>query len=104
METLFVYGTLKNPEVQKSVFGRVAKSFPDILQNYTRSKIKIDKTYPIITQEKGRFVRGQVILVSSKELKLMDEYETNSYRRKKVVLKSGVSAFVYGKIRVENTT
>jgi len=97
MGKLFVYGTLKKPEVQKSVFGRIAKTSADILLGYTKSKIKIDKTYPIILPKKGSYIKGMVFLVSSKELKLIDEYETNSYRRQKVFLKSGESAWVYTK-------
>ena len=97
MEKLFVYGTLKKPEVQKSVFGRIAENSSDILLNYTRSKIKIDKVYPIILPKKEKYIRGLVILVSSKELKLIDKYETNSYRRQKVFLKSGKAAWVYTK-------
>ena|SRR3989344_3321483 len=97
MEKLFVYGTLKKPEVQKSVFGRITKTSSDVLLNYTRSKIKIDNVYPIIIPKKGGYVRGLVFLVSSKELKLIDDYETNSYRRQKVFLKSGESAWVYTK-------
>jgi gamma-glutamylcyclotransferase (GGCT)/AIG2-like uncharacterized protein YtfP len=97
MEQLFVYGSLKKPEVQKSVFGRVAKSFPDILQDYTRSKIKIENIYPIIFPKKRRYVRGLIFLVNSEELKLIDAYETRSYRRQKVFLRSGVRAWVYTK-------
>ncbi len=97
MEQLFVYGTLKKPNVQKSIIGRTIKSSPDILQNFTRSKIKIEKIYPIIINKKGKFVRGLVLSVNSKELKLIDEYETNCYKRQKVVLKSGINAWVYTK-------
>ncbi|MDP3916693.1 MAG: gamma-glutamylcyclotransferase family protein [Nanoarchaeota archaeon] len=95
MKKLFVYGTLKNPEIQKSIFGRIAQSSPDVLQGYTRSKIRIDKIYPIIIKKRGKFVRGLVISVNPKELKLIDKYETNSYKRQKVALKSGTNAQVY---------
>ncbi len=97
MEKLFVYGTLKRPEVQKAVFGKITKSSPDILSNFTRSKIKIDNIYPVITPKKDKFVRGLVFPVNSKELKMIDEYETNTYRRQKFVLKSGIKAWVYVK-------
>lgn len=84
-----MYGTLKKPEIQKSVFGRIAKFFPDVLQNFTRSRIKIEgKIYPIITHKRGKFVKGLVFSVNPKELKLIDDYETNYYRKKKIVLKT----------------
>ncbi len=57
MEKLFVYGTLKKPKVQKFVFGRIAKSYSDILLDYTRSKIKIDKVYPIILPKKAHMLK-----------------------------------------------
>ena len=95
MEQLFVYGSLKKPIIQRSVFGRITKSFPDILQDFTRSKIMIEKIHPIILPRKGKFVRGLVFSVSFRELRLIDEYETNLYKRRRVVLRSGLSAWVY---------
>ena len=58
MEKLFVYGTLKKPEIQKSVFGRIAESSSEVLLDFTRSKIKINNNkYPIILPKKGRYVK-----------------------------------------------
>lgn len=96
-EQLFVYGTLKNPKVQRRVFGRVEKGIPDILKGYKRSKVMINnKIYPIIIPSNGS-IRGLIISVTTKELKLIDKYETNAYKKKKIVLKSGKVAWVYQK-------
>lgn len=98
MEQLFVYGTLKEATTQKRVLGRRAAGIQDILKDFTRSTITIEnKTYPIITKKRGESIEGMVISVRLKELKLIDDYETNAYRRKKVVLNSGKSAWAYMK-------
>jgi len=36
MGNLFVYGTLKDPKVQKMVFGRVEAGTPDTLDGYKK--------------------------------------------------------------------
>lgn len=97
-ENLFVYGTLKNSKVQKSVFGRTARGIPDILERYKKSEIKIGKKkYLAIIFDRDNFVEGLVISVTSIELRLIDKYETDAYKRFKVILKSGKSAWVYVK-------
>lgn len=40
-------------------------------------------------------VTGMVFAITSEELKRADEYEVEAYRRDRVVLASGVSAWVY---------
>ena len=97
MEALFVYGTLKDPAVQQNVIGRVVSIVPDVLECYLKSTITINgKTYPIIVPGLGN-VEGFVISVTHDELRLLDEYETSAYKRKKVILKSGRSAWAYQK-------
>ena len=49
MGNLFVYGTLKDPKVQKMVFRRVEAGTPATLDGYKKSKVVINKkTYPAI--------------------------------------------------------
>ena len=98
MESLFVYGTLKNPEVQKLVIGRVVESSKDALEGYKLEKIDIDgEIYPILVpdQKQRKPIEGLTISISEEELKKIDEYETEIYQRKSLVLKSGNKAFVY---------
>jgi gamma-glutamylcyclotransferase (GGCT)/AIG2-like uncharacterized protein YtfP len=93
---LFVYGTLRNTTVQKQVFGKKISGTPDILENFKKSKIEVGgEEYPIIIPSKGSSVEGLILPITAKELKLADEYETKSYRREKVVLKSGKTAWAY---------
>ncbi len=97
-ENLFVYGTLKDLKVQKSVFGRTTKGIPDILERYRKSEIEIcKKKYPAIVFDRDNFVEGLVISITLIELKSIDKYETDAYKRLKVILKSGKSAWVYVK-------
>ena len=97
-EKLFVYGTLKDFDIQKKVIGRVVVGKSAIPEGYKRSKIKLDnKIFPIITPEQKSFIRGFVFSVTKEELERIDKYETDVYRRTEVKLKSGRVAWVYQK-------
>lgn len=93
---LFVYGTLTEPETQKKVLGKTVKGEPDVLEGYKKSTIVIfGNSYPDIVKVPSSFVDGLVIPVTLDELELIDNYETNWYTRKKIVLKSGKQVWVY---------
>ncbi len=95
---IFVYGTLQQPEVQTKVIGRVVKSTPDTLSGFRKSTIEIDgDVYPIIEEDSNsdEEIDGLVLDIEEEELKNLDEYETNAYRREKVTLKSGLLVWVY---------
>ena len=93
---LFVYGTLKKPAVQKKVLGRIIKGSRDLLEDYKKSKVSVNrKIYPAVIHSIGSKVSGLVISVTSDQLKLIDKYETKAYKRKKVILKSGKNVWVY---------
>ena len=97
-EPIFSYGTLRDPEVQKSVIGRLVEGETDVLVGFKKSKITLQgKFYPIIVEEKDGIIEGVVLLVTSEELERIDEYETSAYRREKVTLRSGKKAWVYQK-------
>jgi gamma-glutamylcyclotransferase (GGCT)/AIG2-like uncharacterized protein YtfP len=98
MNKLFIYGTLINPEIQKSILGRIINGIPNILEGYEKSEIEIDnKKYPIIIPNKNKTVNGFVIEISDDEFKKIDEYEGIEYKRIEVVLKSGMLAWAYVK-------
>jgi len=95
-EKLFIYGTLINLNIQESVFGRQDKGLPDVLKGYKKSEIRIeDEFFQIIFPDNMEVVDGFVINVTKDELKKIDEYETDAYKRERVVLESGISAWVY---------
>jgi len=96
MESLFVYGTLRDPRVQKKAMGRAVKGMPGVLVGFRKTRVKIDgEFYPIIKRSPGSSVKGIALLVTRKELLLLDDWESENYGRKKVRLKSGKSAWVY---------
>jgi gamma-glutamylcyclotransferase (GGCT)/AIG2-like uncharacterized protein YtfP len=111
MEYLFSYGTLQKETVQLETFGRLLTGIPDILARYELSTIMIEDEnvvatsnevyHPIIifSNNPKDIIRGILFKITKDELNHADEYETNSYKRVKVQLESGKSAWVY----IENT-
>ncbi|GAB4519978.1 MAG: hypothetical protein OHK0046_29640 [Anaerolineae bacterium] len=96
MEKLFVYGTLRIPEVQQRVFGRETSGTPDRLPGY-RVVFKDFATgsYPMAIPDEAYAVEGEVLEVNDTELRLIDIYETSAYARIRVMLDSGTEAWVY---------
>ena len=93
---LFIYGTLMDSKIQKNVIGRIVNGIPDTLREYEKSEIEIEgEKYPIIIKNKNGIVEGLLIEMNDEELKNIDEYEGNEYKRIKVILKSGIIAWVY---------
>lgn len=96
METLFVYGTLQDPQVQARVFGRIVQGQPDTLGGYRKSQITINgNVYPIAVEDASSVIAGWVLEVTAAELVAIDAYEGNDYRRVRVHLRSGREAWVY---------
>lgn len=106
-EKLFSYGTLQYETVQLTNFGRKLVGTIDALPNFGLSELKITDadviatsgkdTHPvaIYTGEDTDKVQGMVFDVNSEELIQADGYEVSDYKRVKVKLDSGVSAWVY---------
>ena len=96
MECVFVYGTLRCPNCVESVIGRTPERLGDRLRGFRRAKIRLGKAlYPIIYQDADAEVEGYRLLVTTAELELLDEYETDAYQRSRVTLASGEEAWVY---------
>lgn len=99
-EKLFVYGTLQEADVQKKVLGRILRGIPSSLSGFRKSTITIDDIlYPIIEEDKyaTEDIHGFVLEIEEEYLKLLDVYEGDEYRRKRVTLNSGLCAWVYQK-------
>lgn len=104
---LFSYGTLRQPEVQRTVFGRALHSEPDALRGYGLTMLAItdpaviaasgSASHPIIrhTGDPADELPGAALAVTAAELAAADSYEVSDYRRVEVILKSGREAFVY---------
>lgn len=95
-ENLFIYGTLKEAEVQKKVFGRATKGITDALIGYKKSTVVLDKkVYPTIVPDPKSIIDGLVIAITPEELELIDKYETEAYKKIRATLKSGEKAWAY---------
>lgn len=98
MEKLFIYGTLKEKEIQRRVFGRIEKGVKDTLEGYRTTRVILDGLiYPILIETPKGSVKGALISVSKDELRLIDNYETKECKRVRVTLKSGKKVWVYTK-------
>ncbi|GAA0412826.1 hypothetical protein GCM10009530_76700 [Microbispora corallina] len=104
---LFSYGTLRQRDVQLSVFGREVIGTPDALPGYRLSMVEITDPHVVavsgathhpILQATGRaddVVEGTALRLSEDELAAADEYEVDDYRRVLVPLASGLQGWVY---------
>lgn len=96
MEKVFVYGTLQDPNVQKKVLKRTCVLEEDLLTGYRKGQVQINgNTYPIAIVSKNNKVHGKVLEATKEEVLLLDEYETAAYKRIRVSLASGQTAWVY---------
>lgn len=99
MEKVFVYGTLRKSEIRKQVTGRtIPIGIFDKIQGFELSTVNYGKyTYPALMTRLGskEIVEGEIIDVTENELIMLDQYEGELYQRKKVILESGIEAWVY---------
>jgi len=108
MERLFSYGTLRDGEVQRAVFGRTADTAPDALAGYRLVSVRISNwegaansggdVQPTLVPGDGEPIAGSVLMITEEELRRADSYEPAEYRRARVRLCSGIEAWVYRKI------
>lgn len=106
-EKLFSYGTLQYENVQLSNFGRKLEGRKDQLPGFELTMLEItdpdviatsgEAFHPIITftGKSTNCVDGMVFDISEEELRRADAYEVSDYKRIKVKLSSGISAWVY---------
>jgi len=106
-EFLFSYGTLQLEAVQRETFGRALAGEAARLPGFTLRLLEIRDAAVIATSGKthhpmlvrtGRdedVVEGTVFALTPDELAHADAYEVSDYRRVRVRLASGLSAWVY---------
>ena len=104
---LFSYGTLRQPEVQRSTFGRVLDGHDDAVVGYRLDWVTITDPHVVATSGSDRHpvlvrsdepdavVEGTVLAITAAELAAADEYEVDDYERVRVPLRSGEQAWVY---------
>ena len=106
-QLLFSYGTLRHPEIQRAVFGRLLETRPDRLTGYRLSTVRItdpevvavsgSDTHPILVAsgDPADGVEGSALHVDEDDLLAADSYESADYQRARVVLESGARAWLY---------
>ncbi len=104
---LFSYGTLQQPEVQSSTFGRLLRGEPDHLVGFVVDKVAItdpdvvalsgSAEHPILrrSSDPNARVAGTALEVRLDDLERADSYEVDDYERILVTLQSGRRAYVY---------
>jgi gamma-glutamylcyclotransferase (GGCT)/AIG2-like uncharacterized protein YtfP len=103
---LFSYGTLQQPEVQRSTFGCLLNGAPDAIVGYELGELKISDpqvvalsgtdTHPVLTPNRSAAgVPGTVFTITAEQLAAADSYEVDAYTRIEVPLRSGIRAWVY---------
>lgn len=103
---LFSYGTLRLPEVQRTIFGRELDGQSDEIVGYELGELVI--TDPAVIATSGSDVHpillpapdspgvaGAVFAVSEADLAAADAYEVADYTRVLLPLRSGRKAWVY---------
>ncbi len=95
-EGLFVYGTLKLPDVQREIIGREVELLADTLKGYTAEPVVIDGTeYRTLVPHEDAEIGGAIISVTKDELERIDDYEPDEYKRTCITATSGKTAWFY---------
>lgn len=109
MPLLFSYGTLQLPAVQRATFGRLLEGENDELVGFSQTLIEITdpavlrssgtQFHPVVRRSDNPSDRipGKVFDISEDELLKADTYEVSDYKRERVDLLSGRSAWLYVK-------
>ena len=103
---LFSYGTLRQPEVQRALFGRVVPMAADALLGFRLESVRItdpqviatsgSDTHPMLVRGAADAqVPGAALRLTPAELAAADAYEVDDYARIAVTLASGRAAFAY---------
>ncbi len=103
---LFSYGTLRDPEVQRTLFGGSVPTQDDSLPGFVVEQVLITDPDVIAASGLDRHpilragtpddvVPGACLQLTDSELAAADAYEVDDYRRIHVTLTSGRGAWVY---------
>ncbi|MFF0297237.1 GDSL-type esterase/lipase family protein [Kitasatospora sp. NPDC004614] len=102
---LFCFGTLLDPQVQTTLFGRTVPTTTASLAGHTTRPLTITDESVIATsgqhehltlvRDFGGTVEGAVLHLTDQELAAADAYEVDDYARRRVVLTSGRTAWAY---------
>ena len=93
---LFCYGTLRDPEVRRQVFGRAVDAGPDVLEGFALDAIVVGgREHRILRPGGSERIGGLALRLTDADLAKADAYEPADYARIEVTLASGRRASVY---------
>ena len=99
MKKLFCYGTLQESSVQLELIGRTAEGMLTSIEGFIvlRDYVDIDDgiAYPRIVKYPNGCVYGRILEFTDEEIVLLDEYETEMYRKEEIETKDGHIVWVY---------
>ncbi|MBE5459877.1 gamma-glutamylcyclotransferase family protein [Mycobacteroides abscessus] len=106
-ELLFSYGTLQQPDVQRTTFGQELDGHTDAIVGFDLDYVTITDPHVIATSGSDRHpilrpssnataeVPGTVFSITAEQLAAADAYEVDDYQRVSAPLRSGATAWVY---------
>jgi gamma-glutamylcyclotransferase (GGCT)/AIG2-like uncharacterized protein YtfP len=103
-QRLFVYGTLRDSEVQVRVIGRQVPGEPAVLVGWRKDWIQVggdaaaiarQDVHPIAVPDPEGEIEGLVLSLTEKEWPALDEYEGEPYERVAAEQKDGSTAWFY---------
>jgi gamma-glutamylcyclotransferase (GGCT)/AIG2-like uncharacterized protein YtfP len=95
---VFVYGTLCDGSLRKTILGFNPFSKPARLKGFAMHSIILEGIeYPIIVEDplSTEIIEGEYFEVDQIGLDNLDWYESSAYQRKEVDLENGIRAWVY---------
>ncbi|GEE03161.1 hypothetical protein nbrc107696_36070 [Gordonia spumicola] len=103
---LFSYGTLRQPDVQATLFGGPVPTDDDSLVGFRLDWVRIadpaviaasgSDRHPILRRgEPSDVIAGSRLSLTDDQLAAADDYEVDDYRRVEAALASGRRAWVY---------
>ena len=106
MNLLFTYGTLRDPGVQATLFGRRVPAVDDAIPGFRLDYVTITDPEVLAASGSDRHpllrpggvddqVPGSCLELTDDELEAADRYEVDDYTRVQVTLVSGHLAWVY---------
>jgi len=90
---IFVYGSLKSGSLFAKVVGHEVSMTADSIEGYEHKEF--DEGFSDLNPDPDHEVSGFRVNVSADDLKALDDWEHKFYRRKRVVLESGIAAWAF---------
>ena len=95
---VFAYGTLKDSNLRNELLLRDVPASKAKLTGFRIDQVLLDGTYyPIAHRDpfNKKEINGVVFKVNGREIKILDEYESDAYKRILITLQSGQDTWLY---------